>query len=365
MKTLVALLKSTINVMVPQPSLVGLGVGGVQNCGMIRRTKTWRNIIVVVLLSAFDVIGQSLDQPLETYKEWVNGEIPIREAVVHYQSFMSNRVVSEDWFRFGIQARTFYFERLIPADPLTKTNLVRRKNVLGYSRSHVWNATEEGVSIAELRLPPLDLACPTNSPEQSLLPCAQIAKAAHTLGLTSAKYGQVVWRDDGTFTAPTYTTENNKGVIEGVVNHMGPSGPEVVGVNHSVYGQFELRYAYAPSGSIESFTRFRGGVLEAKWTFKVLLTGVVNLAATDGYVPSLFLMNGRKRDALFWTNNVAYNLANDGTFFQVSTADSSLRKRVFPYLIALAASIVLIGLILILRRKYQNNTGQNSIITNK
>jgi hypothetical protein len=97
------------------------------------------------------VCGQKPDFGLSTFQAFVNGEVPIKEAVVCRKMFNTTGVLrNEEWWRFGLQQGTWYVQRLTP-DSTTPTILIARPNdtVCGASFATLWTVSDRNIDIAD------------------------------------------------------------------------------------------------------------------------------------------------------------------------------------------------------------------------
>jgi hypothetical protein len=80
----------------------------------------------------------------------VNGEVPVKEAVVYRKITRADgSLVNQEWWRFGWQRNTWFAERLQPeaADSL-KLVPIPNSVVCGASYTHVWSVSEKNIHVA-------------------------------------------------------------------------------------------------------------------------------------------------------------------------------------------------------------------------
>lgn len=260
------------------------------------------------------ICGQPSDAMLVTFQKFVNGEVPIKEAVVYRQLSGTNGVVSNrEWWRFGYQNDTWFVQRLIP-DVANSAQLVPDgTSVCGSSLKQLWVVGDKTLSFAikdaargsrpeafgrfygGLMFTAISLGVPR---EMSDLKIADVPVEWKDLefntivGSTRGQSGEVL------ATAPI------KGQLE-IGNNGLPSSAKFSGVGQFPNGA--VTYTYSPDtvGIPKSFVvKFSDAIF--RYEFLSLTLGSNDLAKTDGYVPSLFADLTRKRDVVFYTNDLGY-----------------------------------------------------------
>jgi hypothetical protein len=93
--------------------------------------------------------GQSFDAKLLNFQKFVNGDVPVKEAVVCRQLSDSNGIPSNrEWWRFGCQNGTWFVQRLFPENN-NSTNLVPTDStVCGASFAQCWVVSDTKLHLA-------------------------------------------------------------------------------------------------------------------------------------------------------------------------------------------------------------------------
>src|SRR5882724_12010540 len=64
--------------------------------------------ILVLFSGASAISAEGPSTPLQNFRSFVNGAVPVKEAVVYRQISQTNKVLNEEWWRFGYQPNTWY-----------------------------------------------------------------------------------------------------------------------------------------------------------------------------------------------------------------------------------------------------------------
>jgi len=86
--------------------------------------------------------GQETTARLATFQKFVNGEVPVKEAVVYRELSKTNgTVLNREWWRLGYQNDTWFVQRLIPV-ATNSSHLVPRDAICGASFAQLWTVSE-------------------------------------------------------------------------------------------------------------------------------------------------------------------------------------------------------------------------------
>lgn len=268
--------------------------------------------LVLLLAVLPNLHGQEADPRLATFKAFVNGGVPVKEAVVYREvSKADGTLVNKEWWRFGWQSGTWYVQRLVPntndpAKPFTRAS----DSVIGASLTNVWSVSDRNLHLAENAVARGSKPDSYGAFERSLMLGALSLGLPRNSQLHAILDGQIGW---GllTFSTPT-TTKRVSGRIE-----LGDDGLPVAAIvpaEGDFPGQTTV-YEFAPTnvGIPKVFVIKSSDGLTVRHEFLSLQLGTNDLTATGGYVPALFADMKLQRGVTVWTNDLDYFLS-DGEF---------------------------------------------------
>jgi hypothetical protein len=294
--------------------------------------------------------AQTVDNKLQTFQQFVNGEVPVKEAtVLRTFSKSDGTVLNQEWFRFGYQDGTWYVEELMP-DPDGSSNLVvlpNRPGVYGASMESYWILGEGSKQTIEvvpktnaLNSAPVGISAFSRSLMFSALSLG-LPRIFDKLTIEDAK---IEW--DGLSFKTTVGSKLDKfglpsatSVITGRLT-LGDNGLPSSAAFPSA-GQFQggsVSYQYGSENTgipVAWAVKFPGHVFRFK--FLSLELGTNDLTRTDGYVPSLFGDMRTTKVVLVWSNSTTFNLIGGNLYPAVATTPP---KRI--------AAIIMLSLLIII-----------------
>lgn len=286
-----------------------------------RKRLSFALFILPAALSAMHCCGT--DSALQTFQSFVNGWLPIKEAIVLRQVFNTNGTVqNKEWWRFALQDgnRTWYVERLMP-DSKDSSKLIRRPNdaIIGASLSNLWSVSDRDIHIADKSV---SLGSGPDSHggfTRSLMLSALSLGIPRRPDLRSITDSQIEWN------GPTFATEvaSSWGTDGSVLAAAHIAGRLTVGTNGLAVSAdipavgdlaaCSVTYDYADSNALPSiFTKKYAGRIY-RYEFLSLKLGTNDLSATGGYVPSLFADATLQRHVTLWTNDRPYSFVDGKT----------------------------------------------------
>ena len=279
------------------------------------------------------------DSNLATFQKFVNGKVPVKEAVVYRQLLGTNGAVrNKEWWRFGYQNGTWFAQRLIP-ETTNSSRLIPRpeqKSVhLGESFKQFWivsdspHETKYDKYVAAglmgdgvLETADINVAA-GSQPESSGSFCRGLMFEALSLGIprnlgmnsgvlsiddsriewNGSLFKTVVPSEMDQFGKPLATATMTGKLTLG--SNGLPTSAEYPGVG--TFKGASITYDYGPAhpGIPTAFVvKFQAGAL--RYEFLSLALGENKLAKKSGYVPSMFADMNLKRIVFAWTNDLPY-----------------------------------------------------------
>lgn len=281
------------------------------------------------LVSASTGFGQTNSSKLKTFQRFVNGQVPIQEAVVYRKISEPSGYVNQDWWRFGIQGESWYCQRLQPdqADPskLVPHNSLEN-GVAGASVRELWTVCDQFIHVA-------DRAHASGStPDRFGGIFRNLMMASLSLGISRdndplvIKSVRVKW--DGLKYKSVVSTKRKdghpaeRGQIEGTLT-LDNQG-FVASLKQEARPNWSPRtvtYEYPPNSegipirivvrdhSLADPTNTVDDVIE--YVFLSLKVGTDKSVGKQGYLPSMFADKNLPWVISYWTNGVGYSL-HDG-----------------------------------------------------
>ncbi|MBE0545197.1 MAG: TlpA family protein disulfide reductase [Verrucomicrobia bacterium] len=253
-------------------------------------------------------LGQEADPRLATFKAFVNGGVPVKEAVVCREiTKPDGTLVNKEWWRFGWQAGTWYVQRLIPdtnnpTKPFTQAN----NTTIGASSTVLWSVSDRNLHFAEKVVARGSGPDSQGAFERQLMLGAMSLGLRQNLSFHSIMDGQIGWGllKFSTPVVNTYVTGRLELGEDGLP--ISASIPAVGGVPVHITS---YEFATTNVGIPRAFT-VKISEHEYRHEFLSLQLGTNDLTATGGYVPALFADMKSQRSISVWTNGVHYFLRN-------------------------------------------------------
>lgn len=313
----------------------------------------------VAVLQA-SVSGQTVNARLDTFQKFVNGEVPIKEAIVYRKlSKTDGRLLNQEWWRFGCQEGTWYVQRLIP-DKQDPSKLVASGSdafgTVGESFTHAWVVSDKDIHIVDKISATGSTPDTFGALERSLMFCALSLGLPRLPGMHEIEDAQITW-DDLAFTTTIARKSDKIGAvlvtndttITGTLSldtNGKPTVAEFHGVGGFPSGSVHYEYKTADASIPTVFlVRFPDEVFE--FQFLSLTLGTNDLTETGGYVPSLFADMKVTRNITVWTNSLPYTLLNGKT---IPAFETPHPKRAGPIILISLAVVSTLFLVLWYRR---------------
>jgi len=294
----------------------------------------WAALILsaaVALLAGLPAAGQTLNTNFELFKQFIVGQVPVREAVVYRTVTREGKLVNEEWFRFAYQpGDTWFVQRLIPDASITNSLVPRDDIIVGASTTTRWNL---GAKVMEV----VDKAYASGSnPEKFGAFYSSLVYGIMNLQLPVP----VEWHGLEFTTAQGATgqiTLDNGRPVEAKWTVKRPGGTNGErDVNWSRYD-----YVGSSNGLPRAFT-----LADSRFTFEYrfvsLALGADPNVGTNGYIPAMF-SPALKESVMFWTNDQSYFLA--GGLLQSTKLPPGARvytgeRRVWPLLVLVGVALI-------------------------
>jgi hypothetical protein len=298
----------------PPPRLSGGSTGRIRT-GLISIAAS-----IAWLLPLAGGFAQGPNPKLETFKKFINGEVPIAEAVVYRTIVTSPKHrPSREWWRFGCQhdANTWYCRYLKPV-ATNSAELRPELGAVGASDDAFWVVGRHDLHIADKAHASL-----LHGPLR--MGTLERGYVNATLSLGFPRYGmpasvkQPLVRWDGlrfSLTVPTNWDRLRTGVIRGELV-LGSNGlPAEAWFSNLTISPYPTRYEYAPDsdGIPTAFTQSFPNETD-RCVFLSLKLGVdERVEKTGGYLPGMFTRR-MPEVVSAWTNEQHYVLRGDQFVF--------------------------------------------------
>jgi hypothetical protein len=271
-------------------------------------------------------VPQTQSTNFEFFKEFVNGEIPIKEAVVYQTLWKARKLINEERWRFSLQdgGGSWYVQDI----EAQGTHFYRRDHrTCGASVAQFWLVNDKVLDVVDKSCSEASVPYKTAGHDRGIM------WSAVSLGVPS-QYGKrprVRW------------TRNRFEVMQTVLN--GPGRPTTTRIVHGEIrlkdgrpdelveegGRIIARYEYEGPGPIPSaFTAYgaypySGGDpglegAEVRYEFQRLELGGNALCGAAGFLPGSFARTANLLCSV-WTNGVQYNVGDSGIFLAPRTAN--------------------------------------------
>jgi thiol-disulfide isomerase/thioredoxin len=282
---------------------------------------SWWLVLLLAVLP--NLHGQEADPRLATFKAFVNGGVPVKEAVVYREvSKADGTLVNKEWWRFGWQSGTWYVQRLVPntndpAKPFTRAS----DSVSGASLTNVWSVSDRNLHLAENAVARGSGPDSHGAFERSLMLDALSLGLARNSSVHTILDGHIGWRLLA-FSTPVASRRDNRGTVTATARvsgriELGDNGLPVTAIVPAE-GDFPGEttvYEFAPTnvGIPKVFVTKSPDGHTVRHEFVSLQLGTNDLTATGGYAPALFADMNLQRGVTVWTNDLSYFL-RDGEF---------------------------------------------------
>jgi peroxiredoxin len=276
---------------------------------------------LIFLIAASGRCDNKPDARLATFQKFVNGEVPIKEAIVNRTITRDGgKYVNREWFRFGCQdnGETFYVQRLEPykQEP-PKLVPVAGHTICGASLTDLWTVSDRNI----------DSVSKTNAsgsvPDTFGRLYRSLMHSALSLGLPrrndvlTIQNSKIEWNSLA-FTTKVSIKKDQKDAAGEIVTKKGELKIGTNGLPASI--DFEtldqspnptVSYEYqAESSGIPTVFIIKHQGTEYRYEFLSLDLGTNDLGTTGGYMPSLFADMKQPRGVTRWTNDLPYTLAD-------------------------------------------------------
>ena len=271
-------------------------------------------LLLLFLMAGLGKCDQLTNARLVTFQKFVNGEVPIKEAVVYRQLSKTNGTVfNKEWWRFGYQNGTWFVQRLTTNGAVSSQPVPRDSTVCGASFAQFWIVTDKNLCTASkdvatgsvpdesaafdrsLMFEALSLGVPREPNELSITDADVKWDGLEfntTVGIKRDKNGK------STATAPV------KGQLKLDDNGL-PVSAEFPGVDQFPSGSVTYEFSPDTLGIPKSFTcRYLDGMDRCE--FLSLALGSNDLTSAGGYQPSFFADMKIKRVVTSFTNALGY-----------------------------------------------------------
>jgi peroxiredoxin len=276
---------------------------------------TKATFLFCILLVAPPGRAQTPDAGLVTFQKFVNGEVPVKEAVVYRElSDTNGKVLNKEWWRFGCQNGSWFVQRLIPDTNDSSKLVPRESSTVGASDTQFWVVDDQNLDVAEKNVAKGSLPDSFGMFYRSLLLSALslgIPRQYDALSITDApvkwnglEFNTIVrskWDKGGIVMAkapmPGHLTLEKNGL---------PTSAVYPGVGQFSGGVANYQYVSPDLNEIPKIFTVRLHNEKFRFEFISLVLGTNNLTATGGYAPSLFADPKLKRTVSVYTNELAY-----------------------------------------------------------
>jgi peroxiredoxin len=268
----------------------------------------------IVLATVAKMHGQTTSAGLALFQQFVNGQVPVKEAVVYREISNNNgKVLNKEWWQFAYQNDSWFVQRLIPDATNSAKLIPRDSTIYGASFKQLWMISDQnlaavGKDVATGSLPAKNLFYRTLIFSALSL---GIPRQSDALSITDApvKWNSLEFNSVIVSQRDKMGTAMATAPLQGQLIQ-GNNGCPVSAVYPEI-GQYpggEVTYEYEPSdatGIPKSFVEQYGNE-KCRYEFLSLKLGEDNFMATNGYVPSLFADMTLKRIVTQYTNGLAY-----------------------------------------------------------
>ncbi len=266
---------------------------------------------------------------LATFRMFVNGEIPIKEAVVHRTLKEGARALGDVRWRFSLQdgGRSWYVQVLDPPDLNHRT--------FGASLAQLWEVGDKTLHV-------VDKGCAKGSEPYGASFQRTLLWNTVALGLPSdwgavreAPVKSVTWAGDRFEAMQSVPGEHGLAAhtrsVRGRVKLK--NGRPIEALNES--GRILAVYEYRGAGPIPSAWTETTGPYTVQFEFEGLELGTNALCGAKGFLPGSFATSANPH-CYIWTNDVAYGVTDSGLW---RTSDAIRGKPRRTGLVAMVAIV--------------------------
>jgi peroxiredoxin len=271
-------------------------------------------VLLFLLMAGFGKCDQVTDGRLATFQKFVNGEVPIKEAVVYRELSKTNGTVfNREWWRFGYQNDTWFVQRLNQDGTNSSELTPIDSTVCGASLAEFWVVSDKTLYSAAKEVATGSLPDTFGSLDRSLMFEALslgLPRELNGLGIANA---HVKW-DGSKFNTIVGSKRDKNGKVIATAPLKGhlklgdnglPASAEYPGVDQFSGGS--VTYGFTPDtlGIPKSFTE-KYPDMTVRCEFLSLSLGSNDLATANGYQPSFFADMKIKRGMYVYTNALGY-----------------------------------------------------------
>lgn len=302
-------------------------------------------------------ISPAADQPVNdkllTFQKFVNGEIPVKEAVVFRKITSTNgAVLNQEWWRCGWQANTWYCQRLTPdTNDLAELVPLSQNEVIGESFTHAWIISDKNIHVAA-KIDEAGSIIDTHGafPRELLFRTVSLG-IPRMMNVHEIDESLIEWSNLD-FHTMVATAWNSKGVVISNAPLAGkltldergcPILAEFSSVGNLGGGAIAYEYVMENDAIPRAYT-LKYPDREYRYEFISLDLTSNNLANPDGYVPPMFADPRLERFVNIWTNNRSYSLVQGKLYpnFGVKMVGQNKSHSGLIILISLAVSLAII-----------------------
>lgn len=283
---------------------------------------------VIFLLLAVSTLGDSFTP--DSIVEMTLGKVPLKRAIV-VRTINHGKTQYVDAYSLHFQLDTWAVEQIEAQAALTGKEVpVDGGMVSGRSRTHIWRLNKYLVDLADLNN--AIGSVPAIAAEQS----QSVLSDFLSLGMPFADSTHPIWAGEDVKRIPPALIERFK---RDESTDSPTSGHYVFDVSRrpisaefqTALGNVDIRYTYANAQSpfpAEIRRTFTDPRLPST-VMKVVLfePGVVDLAATDGYVPQLFTDTKTPRPVTIYTNSEAFGVYDGALVPEISRGGNAQAAR--------------------------------------
>ena len=323
----------------------------------------------ICLLLAECAQGQPVNEKLQTFQKFVNGEIPIKEAIVYRKSEKFDGVIlNQEWWRFGYQNGTWFCERLEPDannPPKLVSNSKAKNLVCGASFSMDWIMDNRYLDMVERA------KAVGSSPDTYAQGYRSLMFMALSLGLPrisdvlEINDARIKWNQLAFTTIRASQYDINWKILKAVTTtgrvNLGADGKPVSAefpgiTSDAPAGAVTYEYESTNSGIPTIFViRYPDHLI--RYEFLRLVLGSNDWTKTDGYTPALFGDLAVARTIRVWTNAFSYTISGGKL---IPNFETTHPKRIGSLI--LIAAIAISGSLLTLG--YRNAKGNKTTTSN-
>ena len=300
-------------------------------------------VLLLLLLVPRLCASSPPESDFATFQKFVNGEIPIKEAVVHRTLTLKGKLVNSQRWRFSLQdgGKSWYVQDLEPHNLYHSTS--------GASLAQLWVVGVESLNV-------VDKACAERSGPYTMTDFNRsLLWLAVSLGLPceqdALEVAPVKWMGNRFEAMQTVRTGDGKSITRmahGEVKLKDGRPSETVDES----GRVIATYEYQDTGAIPKAWIASAG--EVRFEFERLELGTNSLCGEEGFLPGSFAKSFNLLCSI-WTNEVAYNVKQSGLW---RASDTVQPRRTGSMAMIAIVAVTFSGVCLYYMRT-KKNEGQN------